>query len=240
MQRTRYADKLLPNQEYFKSLYRGTASFESAVYDIVASYAADFEAKGFELDLPTDVDFEEMSTPPGQLALFNALVHLIGAETILEIGTFVGHSTMQFAGMLGNSGHVTTIELFPEFANLARQNFDRNGFSERITLLEGEAGENLKALPERSFDLIFVDGGKEHYLPYTKRAMDLLSDNGIIIIDDIFFHGDALNDEPTTEKGQGCRDVLDYFKDKKSINRLLLPLGNGLLLLFNNRRESAA
>jgi caffeoyl-CoA O-methyltransferase len=235
VQRIRGSDKLLPSQEYFSSLYRGDLPYAEALYAVAAAYAADFTAGQFDLIKPQTVAFEEMSTPPTQLALFNAIIKLIGAKTVLEIGSFVGHSAMQLARMVGEDGHVTTIEVGKEFADIARRNFERNGFAQRVTLLEGSAGSILDTLPRQSFDMIFVDGSKQDYLDYTIKSESLISERGVIIVDDVFFHGDALNATPATEKGLGCRRLLDYYRDETSLVKLLLPMSNGILLLFRPR-----
>lgn len=235
MSRIQGRDKLLPNQDYFRNLYHGDAPYEAALYELAVSYAGEFTASRFDLITPKSVPFEEMSTPPSQLALLNAIVKLIGAKTALEIGSFIGHSAMQLACMMGNEGHVTTIEVGKEFADICRANFRRNGFEDRITLLEGDAGKMLATLPKKSFDLIFVDGSKQDYLEYTLKAEELMTERGVIIVDDAFFHGDALNAEPSSDKGLGCKRLLDHYRDDKRLVRLLLPMSNGILILFRPR-----
>ena len=235
MQGKKYSDKLLPNQEFFRYLYRDSAPFEAALYAFVEAYGRDYESSHFKLTTPKTIDFEEMSTPPWQLALFNSIIKLTGVKTVLEIGSFIGHSAMQFARMVGENGYVTTIELGQEFADIARGNFQRNGFEKRITLHQGDAGAILDSLSPNSFDLIFVDGSKQDYLEYTLKAERLLTARGIIVVDDVFFHGDALNQEPTTDKGRGCKRLLDYFKTDDRFQRLLLPVANGILVLYKNR-----
>jgi caffeoyl-CoA O-methyltransferase len=138
--------------------------------------------------------------------------------------------------MVGKDGHVTTIEVGREFADLARENFCRNGFVSQITLLEGNAGKILQELPAHSFDLIFVDGSKQDYLDYTLKSEKLLTDRGVIVVDDVFFHGDALNASPTTDKGRGCKQLLDHYKASDSFESLLLPVSNGILMLYRPRR----
>jgi predicted O-methyltransferase YrrM len=235
MQDKSYSEKLLPNQEFFRYLYKGQLPFEIALYNLVASYATEFDASRFRLATPTSVGFEQMSTPPWELALLNAFIKFIEAKNVLEVGTFIGHSTMQIARMVGDGGHVTTIEVGREFAELAGQNFRHNGFDDRITLLEGDAGQILDSFAPNSFDLVFVDGSKQDYLDYTLKSGRLLTERGAIVVDDVFFHGDALNDEPSTDKGRGCKRLLTHFAADNSFQKVLLPLANGLLLLYKTR-----
>lgn len=240
MSQITYADKLLPDQDYFSNLYRDQTPYMEALYQLTASFADEFSSAGFDLVTPKTIAFEEMSTPPSQLAFFNTLVQLTNAKNVLEIGTFIGHSAMQFVQMMGSFGHVTTIEVGKEFADISRENFRRNGFDDRITLIEGDAGTVLGDLPPQSFDLIFVDGSKQDYLEYTLKAEELLTDRGVIVVDDVFFHGDALNANPSTEKGAGCRRLLDHYLEETQLSKLLLPLSNGILVLFQPRSRDAA
>lgn len=228
----KYPEKVLPNQEFFKYLYKDSAPFETALYNLLLAYVPSFDTKRFDLITPEKIDFEEMSTPPWQLAILSAIIRLTRAKTVLEIGTFIGNSAMQFANMVGEDGHVTTIELGKEFADLARENFRRNGYEKRITLHQGSAGAILDGLPANSFDLVFVDGSKQDYLDYSLKSEKLLTKNGTIVVDDIFFHGDALNATPGTDKGKGCKDVLDHYKTQDQFEKLLLPVANGILALF--------
>jgi predicted O-methyltransferase YrrM len=235
MQAKKYRDKLLASQEFFRYLYRDQPPFESALYDQMASYAVDFDASRFELTTPGNIDFEEMSSPPWQLAIYDTMIKLVGAKTILEIGTFIGNSAMQFARMVGEDGHVTTIEVGKDFAKMARDNVKRNGFESRVTVMHGDAGRILQDLSPRSFDLVFIDGSKQDYLDYAIKSKKLITDKGMIIVDDVFFHGDALNASPSTDKGRGCKALLDHFKTDRSVERLLLPIANGTLILYKAR-----
>jgi predicted O-methyltransferase YrrM len=58
--------------------------------------------------------------------------------------------------------------------------------------------------------------------------------DGVLIVDDVFFHGDSLNAEPSTEKGVGCRELLDHYQNRTDVRSLLLPLGNGMLIVYHD------
>lgn len=233
----KYSEKLLPNQEFFRYLYKDSAPFEAALYDVINSYAKEIDTSKHNLTTPKNIDFEQMSTPPWQLILIGTFISLTGAKTVLEIGTFIGHSAMQFARMVGEAGHVTTIEVGKEFAEIARANVNKNGLSKRVTVVEGDAGTILDTLADSSFDFIFVDGSKQDYLDYTLKAERLVTPGGLIVVDDVFFHGDALNATPTTDKGKGCKDLLDHYRNDEKFGKLLLPVANGILILFNKSKR---
>lgn len=233
MKKVCYADRVFPTQDFGSHLFKGDGeSFAGNVHRLLARYAEPFDMPAAQIEHPDHIGLEEMTSPPTQLALFNMLIKLGGAKRVLEIGTFVGKTTMLLTKMVGKDGHVTAIESVRSFAEMARRNFERNGCANQITLLDGDAGKVLDDLKGSTFDLIFIDGAKQSYLPFTLKSIDLLSDRGIIVIDDIFFHGDALNDTPTTEKGLGCKETLEYFSRYEGCEKLIVPSWNGTLLLY--------
>jgi len=232
-----YHDKILPNQKWLTNLYNHPEPVEQRILNLLVAFNGQTDIPVSELARPGHIGVEQMSTPPNVIGLFALMIKLAGHKTVLEVGTFIGKTTMKFADMVGPDGHVTTIEAGKEFAVLAQQNFERHGYANRITSHQGDAHQVLEELGGEKFDFIFIDGGKEHYLPFTKRAIDLVSEQGLIIVDDIFFNGDALNDEATTEKGAGCWSVLDHFRDYDRCSKLVIPECNGLLVLYDFKQE---
>jgi predicted O-methyltransferase YrrM len=232
-----HGSKMLPNQEFMCGLYKNHhiangGLFASELYGLLSVFSKEYSSDQFERHDYGDIPVEQMSTPATSLAIIGMIAHLIGARTALEIGTFIGNTAMHFARMMGDGSHVTTIECGHQFAEVARKNFERNGLAKRITLIEGNAGTILPTLGKEYYDLIFIDGGKQDYLEYTLKCERLLSERGVIIVDDVFFHGDALNTKPQTEKGRGCKALLDSYREREDLGKLLLPVGNGMLMLF--------
>lgn len=224
-----YGDKLLPSQPFFRHLYRGALPFETALHVAVSAFTGD--CAHFRCEL-SPAHFEEMSTPPWQIRTLELLIRLTGAKSVLEIGTYIGNTALHLARMVGRDGHVTTLERGREFAQIARENIRRSELAAQINLIEGDAGAILNTLPDGAFDFIFVDGSKQDYLSYVLKCGRLLADRGVIVVDDVFFHGDALNEEPQTDKGKGCRALLEHFKTDYSFERCILPVGNGMLVLW--------
>src|SRR6185503_20254728 len=103
-----------------------------------------------------------------------------------------------------------------------------NGFANRIELVEGDAHEILPNLEDRGpFDFAFIDGNKERYADYFRLVEPMMAPNGVIAVDDAFFHGDVLAESQRTEKGRGVRAFLDAAAKMDCWNRILLPLSNG-------------
>lgn len=232
----KYTDKLFANQPALSNLYTDDAPIETRILDYISRFSAQANDRRTDLIVPTTIGLEEMSTPPNMMALFDLLISVGGFKTILEIGTFVGQTTMQLADRIGPDARVVTIEIGAEFADISQRNFEKFGYTDRIDLRHGDARDIMKSFTSRDFDLVFIDGGKEYYLEYAIHALDIIKPSGIIIIDDIFFNGDAINDAPKTEKGKGCRAAIDYFLQYDGCKKTLLAESNGMLILHSFQR----
>lgn len=135
--------------------------------------------------------------------------------------------------MAETGAHITTIEKGGEFFKIAQQNISENGFSDRVELIHGNAVEELEKLLYyyRKFDLILIDCAKEYYKELLELSLSCLSPGGLILIDDVFFQGDTLNPSPSSEKGMGVKLALQYTSKLQDYEKVILPIGNGLLML---------
>lgn len=234
-ERVEFWDKLLCNQpEYANRFTGGTAAYDEALFRAICrSSGLKPPTEEFHLELSDKVTIEEMGSNPVAQRFLEMLVRMRGARRVLEVGTFLGITTMCLAHALPPGGDVVTFEKFDHFAAIARRNFALNGFMDRITLIEGDAFDAVGQLqPSDRFDVIFIDGNKERYRGYFEKLEPHLAPHGLIIIDDCFFHGDALNDRPATEKGAGVKAFLDYAATRDDYDRIALPLSNGIMLML--------
>ncbi|MEO8627124.1 MAG: O-methyltransferase [Betaproteobacteria bacterium] len=229
----RFCDKLLSDQHEHSYYFRDGADYASALYATICR-ASGITSPMEELKLEQTDKFtvEEMASNPVSLRFLQFLMRVAGVKRVLEIGAFIGVSAMYFAKALPPGGEVVTIEKFDHFAAIARRNFAANGLDDRIKLIDGDAFEIIEKLPKGElFDMIFIDGNKERYKDYFVKTEPLLSPNGIALVDDCFFHGDAVNTEPTNDKGRGVRAFLDYAATRDDYLRIALPLANGIMMM---------
>jgi len=233
-----FADKLLPTCRANSDQYAGPPErYVEDLYDLVVR-ASGIVSPAEELDLTMSHRFtlEEMASNPVALRFLQMLAWMVGAKRVLEIGAFIGVSTIYFAQALPPGGKVVSIEKFDEFAAICRTNFERNGVADRIDLRVGDAFEIIPTLPaSEPFELVFIDGNKERYRDYLLMTERLLAPGGLIVVDDVFFHGDALNRPPRSEKGAGSLAVAEAAAEAIGYHRLLLPLNNGVMLLMKPR-----
>ncbi len=228
----RFSDKYLPDQAEHNYLYKGK-NYAENLYDVICASSGILNPdKDFSLEKTEKFAIEEMASNPISLKFLQFLIQIAGVKRILEIGAFIGVSALYFAKALPKDGQVVTIEKFDHFAQIARRNFEQNGLSNRIKLIEGDAFEVISGLPaEEKFDLIFIDGNKEKYKDYFLLTEHLLSTGGIVIVDDCFFHGDVVNQQTTNDKGAGTKALLEYVATRSDYQRIALPLANGLMMM---------
>lgn len=228
----RFWDKMLPDQPEHANLYKGM-TFMPDLFDVICrSSGIPDPREEFKLEQSDLFTAEEMASNPVAMRFLQFLMRLAGVRRVLEIGAFIGLSTMYFAKALPGDGEVVSIEKFDKFAAIARKNFALNGLTDRIKLFEGDAFDIIDRLPrDRPFDLVFIDGNKERYKDYAVKAEPLLARNGIMIVDDCFYHGDVLNAQPTDAKGLGTKAFMDYVSGCRGWLRIALPLSNGLFMM---------
>ncbi len=228
----RNRDRLLPSQSAMRQFYQGSAFYEDLEQVTTSVLPVQSVQEKFDIRLKPGVSYETLGSDLSTLHFLQLLVRLIGASQVLEIGTYVGVSALFLAEAVGPDGRVVTVEAGQEFCDLAQANFERNGLDRRIRLINANIGsivEDLEWYIEA--DLIFLDGAKEDYGRLVGPLLKLLRPGGLLVVDDVFCNGDSMNGEPATEKGQGVRDLLRQVAELEGHSPVILPFGNGLLLL---------
>ena len=171
-----------------------------------------------------------MLSGPYQGRVLSMISKLVRPKSILELGTFTGYSTLCLAEGLDKNGELHTIDINEELVDFQRKYFDGSGFGKQIIQHTGSALDILPKL-NQTFDLIFIDADKPNYSNYFHLIIDKLNSGGIILSDNVLWHGKVV--EPLDEKDKSTRAVLDYntlLKDDKRIETVLLPIRDGLTI----------
>ncbi|MCX6406145.1 MAG: O-methyltransferase [Propionibacteriales bacterium] len=169
--------------------------------------------------------------------LLELLVRVARPERVLEIGTLFGYSTLHLARGLAGTGTVTSIEVDPAAARLARDNLDAAGLADRVSILVGDAVEVLATLPEDPFDFVFVDGRKSEYPRYLAAVHPRLRVGGLLVADDAFSAGDFAPDgDDDTDAARGISGYVRALGRSSSYASAFAGTETGLLI---SRKESA-
>jgi predicted O-methyltransferase YrrM len=137
----------------------------------------------------TDRSRKMLNITPETGEFLSLMIKAVRARRILEVGTSNGYSTLWLADAArANGGHVTTCELSPAKVAMAKENFERAGLTEYITLVQGDAGERLRQAADSSYDLIFLDAERKLYLGWWLDLQRVLAPGGLIIVDNATSH----------------------------------------------------
>ena len=165
--------------------------------------------------------------------LLKMFVRMIRPKRVLELGTFTGYSAMCLAeGLLGEDACVHTIEIDDELEDFIREHFGRTPLGERITLHIGDAKEIIPTI-EGDFDLVFVDANKRHYLDYYNLILPRVKKGGFIIADNTLWDGKVVDwGKKLDDQTKGILDFNDFVAADQSVEKVILPLRDGLTIIY--------
>ena len=158
------------------------------------------------------------------------LLEMKRPETILEIGTAIGYSSVFFS--ICTKAGITTIENYPKRICAARDHFRKLGLLERITLLEGDAGDLLPGLTG-PYDFIFLDAAQGQYVHFLPELIRLMPPGGVLVTDNVLIGGDLLESRFAVERRKRTihrrmREYLREIMEREELVTTVIPVGDGL------------
>jgi len=174
----------------------------------------------------------EISVEPAYGRLLTLLAAATGAKAALEIGALGGYSGVCLARGLRAGGTLTSLELKPEYAELAQANLAAAGFADKVEMIVGNAADSLEKLEAdgRKFDFFFIDADKENYPAYLEWAIRLAEPGAVIAADNTLLRGRTLNPD---KQGPAVRAMREFNRRIAQDERLIgahLPAFDGLAL----------
>lgn len=154
------------------------------------------------------------------------LTRLLGAKSILEIGTFTGYTTLTFAKAMEPEGKIYTIESDKEVVELSKAFFEQSEYGHKIKQHVGDALEIIPTL-DYEFDLVFIDASKTQYSTYYDQVIDKLRPGGIILADNVLFYGKVI-EEKLKPKIKAIHDFNQKIKSDHRVFNILLPIADGI------------
>lgn len=200
------------------------------------AYAAVFSTQEDDLLKSIAAETEQSHAQPhmlsGQLQgqFLEIISKLVQPKRILEIGTMVGYSSICLAKGLAADGQLHTIEMREQDAIIAKNNFIRAGLSDRIQLHVGNALDILPQLNE-TWDLVFIDADKTGYDQYYRMVKPRLRSGGLILADNVLFHGDVLEDPIKGKNAKAIHAFNEMVGADDEVEKIMLTLRDGLFLI---------
>ncbi len=176
------------------------------------------------------MEFPQMVVGPLEGAFLKMMARLVGARRVLEIGMFSGYSALCFAEALPDDGRVVTCEIDEKPAALARRYFAKSPHGGKIDIKMGPALETLRTLTG-PFDLIFIDADKVNYVKYYRRALELVSASGAILIDNVLWSGDVLKQPPPDPSTAAIQELNRVVASDRGVDAVLVTIRDGVLVV---------
>jgi len=156
--------------------------------------------------------------PPIQVSamqgkLLHLLVRAIDARRVLEFGTLAGYSAIWMARGLADGGRLTTLEIDPAHAEVAKRNLDDAGVADRVDIIVGPAADSLPQLDGETFDFTFVDADKVSTSAYVDWAVGHTRPGGLVVVDNVVRNGAVADGDSEDANVRAVRDFLARIAD---------------------------
>jgi len=174
-------------------------------------------------------DIKRMQISVSQCHFLYLIIRVSKIKSVLEIGTFTGLSSLTIALALPDEGSLIALDKNEKTNKVAMDFFKKADQEKKIKIITKTALESLKDLKKnnKSFDMIFIDADKENNKNYYDKSMELVNKNGLIIIDNVLWHGEVVDKTKNDKLTNSIRDFNFYVKNDKKCEQVILPLGDG-------------
>ena len=173
-----------------------------------------------------------MQISPQQASFLNFLIKIGNYKNILELGTFMGYSTLAMALALDKEGKIFTVDKDLETTSHAKKFWDKAGVTNQITMINGDAIAALQNFIKQKllFDFIFIDADKSGYKTYFDNCLDLISENGLIVFDNVLWKGKVADLSLNDKKTGIIREFNKYIKKDNRVDTTMISIGDGMTL----------
>ena len=161
--------------------------------------------------------------------ILSLISKIIRPSSILEIGTYTGYSTICFSEGLDDNGFIHTIDHNEELIDIQNKYFNKAGISKKVIQYSGDAIKIIDKL-NFEFDLVFIDADKENYLKYYETCIDLIDKNRLIVIDNVLWHGEVIDDTKNDKFISIIREFNTHIKKDSRVIKNIIPIGDGLTI----------
>ena len=177
-------------------------------------------------------DIKKMQIAVSQCYFLELITKISKSKKILEIGTFTGLSTLSMALGLPEDGRIIALDKNSETNIKAKEFFKKAEQDKKIKTIINPALDTLNELKKENsiFDIIFIDADKENYKNYYNKSFDLLKRGGLIIIDNVLWHGEVADEKNNEKFTNIMRNFNTFVKNDERTEQIILPLGDGLTI----------
>lgn len=173
-------------------------------------------------------DVKRMQVAPSQCHFLHLIIKISNIKNVLEIGTFTGLSALSIALALPEDGKLIALDKNEETNKVALSFFKKANQDHKIQTIIKPALETLDDLNQNKFDMVFIDADKMNYKEYYERSLKLVDKGGLIIIDNVLWHGEVADETNVDKFTLNIREFNTYIEQDKRVEQIIIPLGDGM------------
>ena len=175
-------------------------------------------------------DIKRMQISVSQCHFLHLMIKTCNAKNILEIGTFTGLSTLSMSLALPDEGSITTLDKNLETNKVALDFFNKANQGKKIKTIVKPALDSLNDIKKENilFDIVFIDADKTNYTNYYESVIQLIKKDGLIIIDNVLWHGEVADENNNEKFTNIIREFNTHVKNDNRVEQIILPIGDGL------------
>ncbi|MDA8835833.1 class I SAM-dependent methyltransferase [Candidatus Pelagibacter bacterium] len=173
-------------------------------------------------------DVKRMQVATSQCNFLHLIIKTSNIKNVLEIGTFTGLSALSIALALPDDGKLIALDKDKETNKIAVNFFKKANLNNKIQTIVKPALDSLDELKNSKFDMVFIDADKMNYKEYYERSLKLLDKGGLIIVDNVLWHGEVADEDNLDKFTVNIRDFNTYVANDKRVEQIIVPLGDGM------------
>ena len=173
-------------------------------------------------------DVKRMQVAPSQCHFLHLIIKISNIKNVLEIGTFTGLSALTIALALPEDGKLIALDKNEETNKVALSFFKKANQDHKIQTIIKPALESLDDLKNNKFDMVFIDADKMNYKKYYERSLKLVNKGGLIIIDNVLWHGEVADETNVDKFTLNIREFNAHIEQDKRVEQIIVPLGDGM------------
>ena len=173
-------------------------------------------------------DIKRMQVDPTQCHFLHLIIKISNIKNVLEIGTFTGLSALTISLALPEDGKLVALDKNDETNKIALSFFKKASQEHKIETIIKPALETLEELKNKKFDMIFIDADKMNYKQYYEKSLGLINQGGLIIIDNVLWHGEVADEKKNDKFTLNIREFNEFVSNDKRVEQVIIPLGDGM------------
>jgi len=173
-------------------------------------------------------DIKRMQVATSQCHFLHLIIKTSNIKNVLEIGTFTGLSALSISLALPDDGKLVALDKNEETSRVAINFFKKANQDNKIKTIVKPALDSLDELKDSKFDMVFIDADKMNYKEYYERSLNLLDKGGLIIVDNVLWHGEVADVDNLDKYTINIREFNSYVANDKRVEQIIIPLGDGM------------